>query len=64
MHAHTDLAIKKLQMGGLTQAIYYAQDKTTILTGVAIGILGVFVENSDVGQLDSLLGAIESTVRG
>jgi len=64
MHSHSDLAAKKLDMGKLRQIIFHADDKMTILTGVAVGVLAVFVENRDLTQVDSLLTAIESTVRG
>ncbi len=64
MHSHSDLAGKKLQMGKLRQIIFHTHDRMTILTGVAVGVLAVFVENRDLTQVDSLLTAIESTVRG
>jgi uncharacterized protein len=64
MHSHTDLAAKKVQMGKVKQVIFHANDKMTILTAVAVGVLAVFVENHDLGQIDSLLTAIDATVRG
>lgn len=64
MHSHTDLAAKKLQMGKLNQIIFHAQGKLTVLTAVAVGVLAVFVDNHSEGDIDSLLNAIESTVRG
>jgi predicted regulator of Ras-like GTPase activity (Roadblock/LC7/MglB family) len=64
MHGHTDLAAKKLNMGKTKQVIFHAEDKMTILTAVAVGVLAVFVENHDMGTIDSLLTAIDSTVRG
>jgi len=64
MHSHTDLAAKKVEMGKVKQVIFHADDKMTILTAVAVGVLAVFVENHDLTQIDSLLTAIESTVRG
>jgi len=64
MYSHTDLGGKKLQMGKLKQIIFHAVDKTTVLTPVAVGVLAVFVENHELDQIDSLLTAIEGTVRG
>ena len=64
MHSHADLASKKIQMGKLKQIIFHAEGKCTILTGVAVGVLAVFVDDNDYAQIDSLLNAIESTVRG
>lgn len=64
MHSHTELAAKKLEMGKLRQIIFHADDKVTVLTAVAVGVLAVFVESRDVAKLDDLLAAIESTVRG
>lgn len=64
MHSHADLASKKIQMGKLKQIIFHAEGKCTILTGVAVGVLAVFVDGNDYAQIDSLLNAIESTVRG
>lgn len=64
MHSHSDLAGKKLEMGKMKQIIFHATDKMTILTAVAVGVLAVFVENHDMTQIDSLLAAIEGTVRG
>lgn len=64
MHSHTELAAKKLEMGKLRQIIFHADDKVTVLTAVAVGVLAVFVENRDVAKLDDLLAAIEQTVRG
>jgi predicted regulator of Ras-like GTPase activity (Roadblock/LC7/MglB family) len=64
MHSHTDLAGKKLNMGKMRQIIFHASDKVTVLTAVAVGVLAVFVENSSLSELDSLLTAIEGTVRG
>jgi hypothetical protein len=51
-------------MGKVKQVIFHANDKMTILTAVAVGVLAVFVENHDLGQIDSLLTAIDATVRG
>lgn len=64
MHSHTDLAARKAQMGKLRQIIFHANDKLTILTGVAVGVLAVFIEDRDLSKIDSTLQAIESTVRG
>ena len=64
MHSHTDLGVRELHMGKTRQVIFHAEDKITVLTAVAVGVLAVFVENHDLGQIDSLLTAIDSTVRG
>ena len=64
MHSHTELAAKKLEMGKLRQIIFHADDKLTVLTAVAVGVLAVFVEHHDVAKIDDLLMAIEQTVRG
>jgi predicted regulator of Ras-like GTPase activity (Roadblock/LC7/MglB family) len=64
MHSHTELAVKKLEMGKLRQIIFHTDDKLTVLTAVAVGVLAVFVEHHDVAKIDDLLMAIEQTVRG
>lgn len=64
MHGHTDLAAKKLDMGKLKQIIFHTDEKLTVLTGVAVGVLAVFVDNVELSEIDSLLNAIEGTVRG
>jgi len=64
MHSHAELASKKVELGKLKQIIFHANDKVTILTAVAVGVLAVFVDNHDMNQVDALLTAIEQTVRG
>jgi predicted regulator of Ras-like GTPase activity (Roadblock/LC7/MglB family) len=64
MHSHTDLGVRELHLGKTRQVIFHAENKMTVLTAVAVGVLAVFVENHDLGQIDSLLTAIDSTVRG
>lgn len=64
MHSHTELAAKKLEMGKLRQIIFHTDEKLTVLTSVAVGVLAVFVEHHDVAKIDDLLMAIEQTVRG
>jgi predicted regulator of Ras-like GTPase activity (Roadblock/LC7/MglB family) len=64
MHSHSELALKKLDMGKLKQIIFHTPQKMTILTAVAVGVLAVFVDGHDATGIDNLLGAIDQTVRG
>ena len=65
IHSHTDVAAKKCDQGKLNQIVFLSEDmKLTVMTGVAVGILAVFVDNCDLPAVDGLLGAIETTVRG
>lgn len=65
IHSHTDVAAKKVEQGKLNQIVFLSEDmKLTVMTGVAVGILAVFVDNCDLPAIDGLLGAIETTVRG
>jgi predicted regulator of Ras-like GTPase activity (Roadblock/LC7/MglB family) len=64
MHSHTDLAARKLQMGKLRQIIFHCDHRLTVLTAVAVGVLAVFVDTNDMNEIDTLLAAIEGTVRG
>jgi predicted regulator of Ras-like GTPase activity (Roadblock/LC7/MglB family) len=65
IHSHTDVATKKCDHGKLQQIVFLSEDqKATVMTGVAVGILAVFVDNVDLPAVDGLLQAIETTVRG
>lgn len=65
IHSHLDVATKKLSMGKLSQAIFKGDgDQLTVLTSVAVGILAVFVDHSQVDKTNGLLAAIETTIHG
>ena len=70
LHSHLDIASKKLDKGKLQQVVFLSKPlesgdtKLTVLTGVAVGILAVFVDQSLMERLDGLLQAIETTVKG
>jgi hypothetical protein len=38
--------------------------KTTVLTDVEVGILAVFLEQTDLSKIDGLLTTIHSTIHG
>ena len=65
IHSHLDVAVKKLEKGKLQQTVFFGQgERLTVMTAVAVGILAVFVDNAGVAQVDGLLNAIETTVKG
>ncbi|MBX9689339.1 MAG: roadblock/LC7 domain-containing protein, partial [Candidatus Obscuribacterales bacterium] len=65
IHSHLDVASKKMEKGKLQQAVFVCNDnKLTVMTAVAVGILAVFVDNAGVEKVDGLLNAIETTVKG
>lgn len=64
----SNLTTKKLEIGKLRQMIMLtklgAQEKTTVLTDVDVGILAVFVEETDITKLDGMLETIHKTIHG
>lgn len=64
----SNLTTKKLEIGKLRQMVMLTQDngqaKTTVLTDVDVGILAVFVEETDVAKIDGLLTTIQETIHG
>ena len=65
IYSHTDVSTKKTDHGKLQQIVFVNSDqKLTVMTSVAVGILAVFADNCGVPQVDGLLNAIETTVRG
>jgi uncharacterized protein len=65
IYSHLDVAIKKLERGKLQQSVFIGSDnKLTVMTAVAVGILAVFVDEAGVEKVNGLLTAIENTVRG
>jgi hypothetical protein len=60
-----DVAVKKIEGRRLQQSVFLNSDnKLTVLSTVAVGILAVFADNSGVERVDGLLKAIETTVKG
>jgi len=64
IHSNTNLATKKLTLGGLHQTILQSADSMIVLTEVDVGILAVFADVREIDLLNGLLEAIESTVHG
>jgi predicted regulator of Ras-like GTPase activity (Roadblock/LC7/MglB family) len=65
IHSHLDVAVKKMDKGKLQQSVFVGGDnKLTVMTAVAVGVLAVFVDNAGVEKVDGLLTAIDNTVRG
>jgi predicted regulator of Ras-like GTPase activity (Roadblock/LC7/MglB family) len=64
----SNLTTKKLEIGKLRQMVMLTrsgnQDKTTILTDVDVGILAVFVEETDISKIDGMLDTIHKTIHG
>lgn len=64
----SNLTTKKLEIGKLRQMIMLTksgdQEKTTVLTDVDVGILAVFVEETDVSKIDGMLDIIHKTIHG
>ncbi len=64
----SNLTTKKLEIGKLRQMVMLtklgAQNKTTVLTDVDVGILAVFVEATDITKIDGLLEIIHKTIHG
>lgn len=64
----SNLTTKKLEIGKLRQMVMLTQDngqaKTTVLTDVDVGILAVFLEETDVAKIDGLLVTIQETIHG
>lgn len=64
----SNLTTKKLEIGKLRQMVMLTrsgnQDKTTILTDVDVGILAVFVEETDISKIDGMLETIHKTIHG
>ncbi|MDZ4835640.1 MAG: hypothetical protein SGJ27_17835 [Candidatus Melainabacteria bacterium] len=64
----SNLTTKKLEIGKLRQMIMLTkignQEKTTVLTDVDVGILAVFVEETDVSKIDGMLEIIHKTIHG
>lgn len=64
----SNLTTKKLEIGKLRQMVMLTRDgdkeKTTILTDVDVGILAVFVEETDVSKIDGMLDTIHKTIHG
>jgi hypothetical protein len=65
IYSHMDVAVKKIEGRRLQQSVFLNSDnKLTVLSTVAVGILAVFADNSGVERVDGLLKAIETTVKG
>jgi predicted regulator of Ras-like GTPase activity (Roadblock/LC7/MglB family) len=68
----SNLATKKLEIGKLRQMVLLTNHgegseqtlKATLLTDVEVGILAVFVENTQIEKLDGLLETIQKAVHG
>ncbi len=68
----SNLATKKLEIGKLKQMVLLTKlttdqgdvMKTTVLTDVEVGILAVFLEQTDLTKIDGLLTTIHSTIHG
>lgn len=68
----SNLATKKLEIGKLKQMVLLTKlttdqgdvMKTTVLTDVEVGILAVFLEQTDLTKIDGLLATIHSTIHG
>jgi predicted regulator of Ras-like GTPase activity (Roadblock/LC7/MglB family) len=68
----SNLATKKLEIGKLKQMVLLTKlttdqgdvMKTTVLTDVEVGILAVFLEQTDLSKIDGLLTTIHSTIHG
>ncbi len=64
----SNLTTKKLEIGKLRQMIMLTksgnQEKTTVLTDVDVGILAVFVEETDISKIDGMLDIIHKTIHG
>ncbi len=68
----SNLATKKLEIGKLKQMVLLTKlttdqgdlMKTTVLTDVELGILAVFLEQTDLTKIDGLLSTIHSTIHG
>ncbi len=68
----SNLATKKLEIGKLKQMVLLTNltndagesMKTTVLTDVEVGILAVFLEQTDLTKIDGLLAIIHSTIHG
>jgi len=64
----SNLTTKKLEIGKLRQMVMLTKDgdkeKTTILTDVDVGILAVFVEETDISKIDGMLDTIHKTIHG
>jgi len=64
----SNLTTKKLEIGKLRQMVMLTrsgnQDKTTVLTDVDVGILAVFVEETDISKIDGMLDIIHKTIHG
>jgi hypothetical protein len=64
----SNLTTKKLEIGKLRQMVMLTRDgdkqKTTILTDVDVGILAVFVEETDISKIDGMLDTIHKTIHG
>ncbi|MBX9668935.1 MAG: hypothetical protein K2X93_15020 [Candidatus Obscuribacterales bacterium] len=64
----SNLTTKKLEIGKLRQMVMLThinnQDKTTVLTDVDVGILAVFLEQTDITKIDGLLDIIHKTIHG
>ncbi|MBZ0186262.1 MAG: roadblock/LC7 domain-containing protein, partial [Candidatus Obscuribacterales bacterium] len=68
----SNLITKKLEIGKLRQMVMLTSDekdgqlknKTTVLTDVDVGILAVFLEQTNIEQIDGLLDTIQKTIHG
>ena len=64
----SNLTTKKLEIGKLRQMVMLTKDnghaKTTVLTDVDVGILAVFLEETNVERIDGLLDTIQKTIHG
>lgn len=64
----SNLTTKKLEIGKLRQMVMLTRDnghaKTTVLTDVDVGILAVFLEETNVERIDGLLDTIQKTIHG
>ncbi len=68
----SNLATKKLEIGKLKQMVLLTKLttdegdvlKSTLLTDVEVGILAVFIEQTDLSKIDGLLETIQKTIHG
>ncbi len=69
----SNLATKKLEIGKLKQMVLLTKlttddgkeiFKSTLLTDVEVGILAVFIEQTDLSKIDGLLETIQKTIHG
>lgn len=64
IHGNSTIATNKLNMGEVKEAVLFCSDRLTLLKKLDDGILAVFSNTPDAGNVESLLKLLASLTRG